>query len=111
MEFFINLTQAKPLLKWKVTLNFVPSRHFKLFRTRVFGKLKELLEELRELHKTELDKLELRQEEEGRQLITRMDEQIQQLITHQEQVHLYFNHRLSWRGRRRRSYHCKYRRG
>ncbi|XP_023348120.1 uncharacterized protein LOC111716847 [Eurytemora carolleeae] len=63
-------------------------------RTRVFGKLKELLEELRELHKTELDKLELRQEEEGRQLITRMDEQIQQLITHQEQERMMLMERL-----------------
>jgi len=54
-------------------------------RTRVFGKLKELLEELSELHKTELLKIENRQEEESRSLMGRMEEKIKQLIVHQEQ--------------------------
>jgi hypothetical protein len=63
-------------------------------RTRVFGKLKELLEELRELHKTEMDKLEIRQEDEGRQINSRMEEQIYQLITHQEQESMMLMERL-----------------
>jgi len=57
-------------------------------RTRVFGKLKELLEELRELHKAELLKVEARQEEESRQQQARMEEQLGQLMSRQEQERL-----------------------
>jgi len=53
-------------------------------RIRVFGKLKELVEELRELHRAELEKMETRQEEESRHLLLIMDKQIAQLIANQE---------------------------
>jgi len=63
-------------------------------RTRVFGKLKELFEELRELHRAELTKVENRQEEESRQLLQSMEEQLNQLIVHQEQERVLLMERL-----------------
>jgi len=56
-----------------------------IHRTRVFGALKELVEELRELHRADLEKLENRQEEESRQIISIMDDQISQLLLSQEE--------------------------
>lgn len=53
-------------------------------RTRVFGKLKELLEELKELQQNELVKVELRQEDESRQMQSQANYEINQLLANQE---------------------------
>jgi hypothetical protein len=54
-------------------------------RTKVFGKLRELLEELKELQHNELIKVELRQEDESRQMQSDANYQINQLLATQEQ--------------------------
>lgn len=59
-------------------------------RNKVFDKIKELVDELRELHKREIQKLQNSQENESHHFQSRLDSELQKFFRKQDQERLHF---------------------